>query len=102
MPRLSASSTTAFIDEGLQVLPDALAAQLGDLLKLNTTVTKLAQTGDGWMLTLRENGREPQGKIEHPSCQIEHSAVIYCGTAYRLAELEIRRAGTAPVSNYFK
>src|ERR1017187_2507573 len=45
-------------DEGLQVLPDALAAPLGDSLKLNTTVTKLAQTGDGWMLTLRENGRE--------------------------------------------
>ena len=89
-------------DEGLQVLPDTLAAQLGDSLKLNTMVTKLAQTGDGWMLTMRENGREPQENIEHrtsngehPSCQIEHSAVIYCGTAYRLAELEI--AG-APIS----
>ncbi|HEX7578308.1 MAG TPA: protoporphyrinogen oxidase [Verrucomicrobiae bacterium] len=86
-------------DEGLQVLPDTLAAQLGDSLKLNTAVTKLAQTGDGWMLTMRENGREPQGNIEHrtsniehPSCQIEHSAVIYCGTAYRLAELEITGA----------
>jgi oxygen-dependent protoporphyrinogen oxidase len=86
-------------DEGLQVLPDTLAAQLGDSLKLNTAVTKLAQTADGRMLTMRENGREPQGNIEHrtsniehPSCQIEHSAVIYCGTAYRLAELEITGA----------
>ena len=32
-------------DEGLQVLPDTLAAQLGDAVKLNTTVTKLTQTG---------------------------------------------------------
>ena len=81
-------------DEGLQVLPDALAAQLGDSLKLNTPVTKLTQTGDGWMLTVRGKGCEGNiehrtSNIEHPSCQIEHSAVIYCGTAHRLAELEI-------------
>jgi oxygen-dependent protoporphyrinogen oxidase len=83
-------------DEGLQVLPDALAGQLGGSLKLNTEVTKLTQTADGWMLAMRENGREPQGNIEHrtsniqhPSCQIEHSTVIYCGTAHRLAELQV-------------
>ena len=89
-------------DEGLQVLPDTLAAQLGDAVKLNTTVTKLTQTADGWVLTGLENGREPQGNIEHPtpinreqasniqhpSFQIEHSAVIYCGTAHKLAELQ--------------
>jgi len=34
-------------DEGLQVLPDTLAAQLGDAVKLNTSVMKLAQTADG-------------------------------------------------------
>jgi oxygen-dependent protoporphyrinogen oxidase len=83
-------------DEGLQVLPDSLAAQLGDAVKLNTTVTKLTQTADGWALTVFENGREPQGNIEHPtsniqhpSFQIEHSAVIYCGTAFKLAELNV-------------
>ena len=92
-------------DEGLQVLPDTLAAQLGDAVKLNTTVTKLTQIADGWALTVLENGREPQGNIEHPTSniqhpifQIEHSAVIYCGTAHHLAELEIRRTGVAPVS----
>jgi oxygen-dependent protoporphyrinogen oxidase len=92
-------------DEGLQVLPDTLAAQLGDAVKLNTTVTKLTQIADGWALTVLENGREPQGNIEHPTSniqhpifQIEHSAVIYCGTAHQLAELEIRRTGVAPVS----
>jgi protoporphyrinogen/coproporphyrinogen III oxidase len=69
-------------DEGLQVLTDALAAQLGDSLKLNTVVTKLIQTKDGWRVTTS-------------SGETEHSVVIYCGTAYRLAELKIEgRAGS--------
>ena len=68
-------------DEGLQVLPDALAAQLGDSLKLNTPVTKLAQVDGGWRVTAA-NG------------EVEFGAVIYCGTAYRLAELQIE-AGKA-------
>ena len=38
-------------DEGLQVLPDTLAAQLGDAVKLNTPVTKLTQTS-GWLAAL--------------------------------------------------
>ncbi len=46
-------------DEGLQVLPDALAALLGDSLKLNTAVTKLTQTDDGWRVTFSE-GRVPR------------------------------------------
>jgi oxygen-dependent protoporphyrinogen oxidase len=94
-------------DEGLQVLPDTLAEQLGEAVKLNTAVTKLTQTADGWVLTVLENGREPQGNIEHPtsniqhpSFQIEHSAVIYCGTAFRLAELqiELQTNGNAPLA----
>jgi oxygen-dependent protoporphyrinogen oxidase len=63
-------------DEGLQVLPDTLAAQLGDSLKLNMPVTKLTQTAQGWRVTTA-------------SGEAEFSAVIYCGTAYKLAELEI-------------
>jgi protoporphyrinogen/coproporphyrinogen III oxidase len=63
-------------DDGLQVLTDALAAQLEDSLKLNTAVTKLIQTTDGWRVAIT-------------GVEIEHSAVIYCGTAYRLAELPI-------------
>src|SRR5450432_968030 len=69
-------------DEGLQVLPDTLAAQLGDAVKLNTRVTKLTQSGDGW-------------RAATAGGEAEHSAVIYCGTAHRLAELEF---GT-PVSD---
>jgi len=92
-------------DEGLQVLPDTLAAQLGDSLKLNAPVTKLAQTADGWRATFSEGQvprvPNPENKIGDSQSsslrefEVEHSAVIYCGTAYRLAELEIEgRAGS--------
>jgi oxygen-dependent protoporphyrinogen oxidase len=63
-------------DEGLQVLPDTLAAQLGDAVRLNTFVTKLAQTIDGWRVSI-------------PAGEIEHSVVIFCGTAPGLAKLEV-------------
>ncbi|HEV2691538.1 MAG TPA: protoporphyrinogen oxidase [Verrucomicrobiae bacterium] len=64
-------------DEGLQVLTDTLAAQLGDSLKLNTPVTALARTGTGWCAA--SSGGDA-----------DFGAVIYCGTAYRLAELKIK------------
>jgi protoporphyrinogen/coproporphyrinogen III oxidase len=63
-------------DEGLQVLPDALATQLGDSLKLNSPVTKIAKTENGWRVTAA-NG------------ETEFGAVIYCGTAHKLTELKI-------------
>ena len=77
-------------DDGLQVLPDTLAAQLGGALKLNTAVNRLTQTGNGWRVTATGG-------------EAEYSAVIYCGTAYRLAELEIdgpsgRRTGLQALS----
>ena len=89
-------------DEGLQVLPDTLAAQLGDSLKLNTPVTKLTQANSGWRVTFSE-GRvplvpNPENKIgdSHGSSlreyEVEHCAVIYCGTAHQLAELVIEAA----------
>jgi len=66
-------------DEGLQVLPDTLAAQLGGSLKLNTPVTKLSQTANGWRVTTATGEQE-------------FAAVIFCGTAYKLAELGIEAA----------
>jgi len=63
-------------DEGLQVLTDTLAAQLGNMVKLNTPVTKLTQTEGGW-------------RVSTASGEREHGAVIYCGTAHKLAELQI-------------
>ena len=66
-------------DEGLQVLPDRLAALLGDSLKLNAPVTKLTQISGGWRLTAAGG-------------ESEFGAVIYCGTAYRLADLKVEQA----------
>ena len=63
-------------DEGLQVLPDALAAQLGDSIKLNSPVIKIAKTANGW-------------RISTGNSDAEFGAVIYCGTAHKLAELKI-------------
>ncbi len=63
-------------DEGLQVLPDTLRERLGDAVKLNSPVTKLSKISDGWRVTI-------------PGGEEEHSAVIFCGTAYRLAELKV-------------
>jgi oxygen-dependent protoporphyrinogen oxidase len=67
-------------DEGLQVLPDTLREKLGDAVQLNTPVVKLAQTANGWSLHVRNQGNETV---------VEHSAVIYAGTAFKLAELPV-------------
>jgi oxygen-dependent protoporphyrinogen oxidase len=68
-------------DEGLQVLPETLREYLGEAVRLNTTVTRLTQTSDGWTLNVRERGQQTRA---------EHSAVIYAGTAFKLAELEVQ------------
>jgi protoporphyrinogen/coproporphyrinogen III oxidase len=67
-------------DEGLQVLPDTLAALLGDAVKLNTPVTKLTQMDAGWRVTTSKG-------------EAEFGAVIYCGTAYKLVELQVEVFG---------
>jgi len=68
-------------DEGLQVLPETLRERLGEAVRLNTAVTRLTQTPEGWTLDVRGRGQ--------PS-RAEHSAVIYAGTAFKLAELEVQ------------
>ncbi len=67
-------------DEGLQVLPDTLRERLGASVRLHATVTKLTRTASGWTLNVRADGQETG---------VEHSAVIYAGTAFKLAELEL-------------
>jgi oxygen-dependent protoporphyrinogen oxidase len=64
-------------DEGLQVLPDTLAAQLGDSLKLNAPVTRLVHIGDN------------RWRVVTTAGEAEFDKVIYCGTAYKLSELGI-------------
>ena len=73
-------------DEGLQVLPDTLRERLGEAVRLNTTVTRLTQTPEGWTLDVRERGQQTRA---------EHSAVIYAGTAFKLAEMEVQTADAA-------
>jgi oxygen-dependent protoporphyrinogen oxidase len=66
-------------DEGLQVLPDSLATRLGDSLRLNTAVTGLTKTTQGWRVST-SNG------------EAQADAVIYCGPAHKLAELQLENA----------
>jgi protoporphyrinogen/coproporphyrinogen III oxidase len=68
-------------DEGLQVLPETLRERLGEAVRLNTAVTRLTQTSEGWTLDVRERGRQSRA---------EHCAVIYAGTAFKLAEMEVQ------------
>jgi oxygen-dependent protoporphyrinogen oxidase len=72
-------------DEGLQVLPDTLAARLGDALKLYAPVMRLAQLGNAWRVTSTQD-------------EAEFAAVIFCGTAYGLAELKITSPSPSPLS----
>src|SRR5512143_3690829 len=67
-------------DEGLQVLRDTLRQRLGPAVRMSATVTRLIQTPEGWRLDVREDGQQTRA---------EHSAVIYAGTAFKLAELEV-------------
>jgi oxygen-dependent protoporphyrinogen oxidase len=67
-------------DEGLQTLTDALSQNLGDSLRVDSTVLKVSQTLDGWSVKVREPGGENS---------YEHSAVLYAGTAFGLAELKL-------------
>lgn len=71
-------------DEGLQVLPDTLAALLGNAIRLNTSVTKLVRENQGW-------------RVASSVGEEFFDAVIYCGTAHRLADLEIVRESAEKV-----
>lgn len=68
-------------DQGLQVLPDTLAERLGDAVQRNTSVEVITQTPEGWTITLKRNDQQ---------FHEEHSAVLYAGTAFRLADLKLQ------------
>ena len=73
-------------DEGLQVLPNTLAEMLGDSLKTLTHVDSMTRTDTGWTLHCNSVGGDYQAF---------HSAVVYCGTAFRLAEMVLN--GSKPI-----
>ncbi len=64
-------------DEGLQVLIEALDARLAGSVRLNSSVSCLEQAPGGWTVTTSEGTHE-------------HAAVLFAGTAHKLAELQIR------------
>jgi oxygen-dependent protoporphyrinogen oxidase len=73
-------------DEGLQVLPDTLRELLGDAVRLNASVTRLASNGRSWTLDADSNGIRSRA---------EYEAVIYAGTAFKLAELKVEYSAPA-------
>jgi oxygen-dependent protoporphyrinogen oxidase len=70
-------------DEGLQVFTDTLAAHLGNAVRLNTAVNKLAKTASGWTV---------HAQTDSGDALADYGAVIFCGTAPRLAQLQINGA----------
>ena len=66
-------------DEGLQVLTDELAEKLCDEILLQSPVTGIQQTNDGWTIKYQFAGHEEQR---------EHEAVLFTGPAYKLADIK--------------
>jgi oxygen-dependent protoporphyrinogen oxidase len=78
---VSKDRATAFsFDEGLQVLTDTLRLQLGDAVRLDAPVARVTETAAAWTVTVEAD----DGEVH---CQ--HSAVVFCGTASRLAKLRL-------------
>ena len=66
-------------DEGLQVLTDALTAALGNSVRLSSPIAKIRKAPAGWKLEPEDQNAEPR----------IFQAVIYAGTAFNLAALQI-------------
>lgn len=67
-------------DEGLQVLPDELSTQLGTAVQLGATVSCISRTTAGWEIVAHNSGED---KLT------EHSAVLFAGSAHKLAQLKV-------------
>lgn len=63
-------------DGGLQVLPEALAADLGDAVTLGAPIAEVRRTAGGFSLA-------------GPGGSAEHAAVVFCGTGPALASLRL-------------
>jgi len=78
-------------DEGLQVLSEALCAELRGKVRLNSPVSALTQSGRAWNVKWRSHGSE---------VLTEHSAVVYAGTAFGLSKMEIQAHRPVSVSSF--
>jgi protoporphyrinogen/coproporphyrinogen III oxidase len=72
--------------EGLQMLPDKLRQHLGEVVRLNSRVLGMTQTTEGWTVDIRQGNEDSRA---------EHSAILYAGTAFGLAELQL--SAQAPI-----
>ncbi len=75
-------------DEGLQVLPDTLAAKLADNICLRAPVQKLTESAEDWVVT---SAAQEAGA--------EHSAVVYAATAFGLSQMEIQTRQSVRLSS---
>jgi len=78
-------------DDGLQVLPETLCRHLGQSIKLNAGVTKISRIERGWSVESPQRGENGLA---------EHAAVIYAGTAYKLAELQVESASSLDLGRF--
>jgi len=69
-------------DDGLQVLTDSLATRLGAAIRLNTTVTALERTREGWWRIVAQTSAGEAAQL--------HRAVLLTAPAYRLAQIALR------------
>ena len=82
---------TSFTD-GLATLPEAMAAALGDRVKLRTRVRSVAREGDGWRIHAEQGGLAADQYVD---------AVVYSGPAHAIESLGFpaeARAALAPAS----
>jgi oxygen-dependent protoporphyrinogen oxidase len=70
---------------GMQTLPEALRARLGDVVSVHTPVQGLAQTADGWSVTTRQ---QQQYVTQH------FDAVLYTAPLYHLPTMGLPGAST--------
>ncbi|HLP03041.1 MAG TPA: protoporphyrinogen oxidase, partial [Opitutaceae bacterium] len=73
--------------DGLETLPAALAAALGDAVRLRTAVTGVAPVAEGWRLTFRHADAESV---------VDFDAVLFTCGAAALARLDV--AGRRPLA----
>lgn len=67
-------------ENGLQVLTETLHKRLGENVKINSPVTGLKETSEGWSLSTLSNG---------VPAEYEHSAVLLCAPAHKLATIQV-------------
>lgn len=76
-------------DEGLQLLPDTLRERLGAAVRTGVRVGRMTRHDRGWTLDWQS---------ESASGATRHDLVLYAGTAYQLAEMELRADGALPAA----